>query len=432
LSGEITSGFHLTDDHQVIVMKTDLETQSLMMVSKKWITEDLERGRLRIAYYFHRVLEAKIFGSNFMLWSVYTALLAPMTSIFLFCFLKLLDYSLLESLLFPFAAMVGPQTAIWWRLGPAETLGIFFLSASLFFLALHVISINNRILFGAVFIILATLSALTKESFLIFFPAIIVILIHFSRTKNELTWAESIKKNRLSIIVLMIIFITLLYYVKFVLGTIGTGYAGVDGFDFNTYRTAFRELWSDDPFGQIVLLQMAVLAYFSLRKYMRNKIVPSLTDVVFPVIIFLIILIPQIILYAKSGFFERYLLPATLSYAIVFVYLLKNISKNSLVAGGIIAVISVYAIFGGVESSFKNAIIFAQDGSETGKLFTSIKMDTSRDALFLIVGDPAMHYEWADSFHNIRHSFFRAGLATESIWNQCIVSFASFLHVASL
>src|ERR1044072_2486364 len=72
VTGTLRSGFHLTDDKEAIVMANDLKTASLIDVSEKWINQDLQI-RLRPFYFFHRVLQTKLFGTNYYYWSWYTA-----------------------------------------------------------------------------------------------------------------------------------------------------------------------------------------------------------------------------------------------------------------------------------------------------------------------------------------------------------------------
>ena len=129
----LTSGNHLTDNHEIITSIVTIRHIGLIDTLYKIISEDLW-SRFRPLYYFDKILQARIFGFNFFAASIYNLVLAILTSSFLFQFLFKQGYAFLTSLLFPFVTLIGEQSAIWCRLGPAETTGFFLLSASLFFL----------------------------------------------------------------------------------------------------------------------------------------------------------------------------------------------------------------------------------------------------------------------------------------------------------
>ena len=82
LSGTVFSGYHFIDDHEIVILKNDLSkpSNSTLQVLEKWLTKDTSI-RFKPFYIIHRVFEAKIFGTNFIAWSIYTGLLALFTSI---------------------------------------------------------------------------------------------------------------------------------------------------------------------------------------------------------------------------------------------------------------------------------------------------------------------------------------------------------------
>ena len=87
LSGSLFSGYQLVDDHEILTIHNQLVSSSnnVLLVSKNIITSDLEAtGRFRPFYYIHRILETRFFGTNFLLWHVYTGLLTVLTSFFFF------------------------------------------------------------------------------------------------------------------------------------------------------------------------------------------------------------------------------------------------------------------------------------------------------------------------------------------------------------
>ena len=397
-SGSVFSGYHLTDDHEIVRIKKDLESKEVMSVAVKWMKDDqLVTHRFRPFYYFHRVLGVELLGSNFIAWSIYNALLAIATSFLLFYFLCLLGFYFWESLLFSLITLNGPQATIWWRLGPQESLGMFLLSASLFFLALYVLAKKNQGIFRIIFIIFAVLTALSKESFLLMLPALALLSIYLSKIKGGLSWKESAKKNIVSAAVLMVIFFGLILYIKKFIGTQGIGYAGISGFDWKAYSETFWNI-STNWFGYLILAQIILILISVLLGTNRwENVRKILKKYAPPVIIFLSIVVPQVILHAKSGFLKRYMVPALLGYAMAFIFLSRQMKGRLIYAKAGIILTAMLFILVDVAFSFRNAQDFSKEGRNVNNLFRTIKERTFSDENILIVGDPVEHHEWIGS-----------------------------------
>ena len=69
-TGTLTSGFHFTDDHQLISIKESINDNGFINAAKSFINKDLDI-RFRPFYSMHRVFLVKIFGSHFFLLSIY-------------------------------------------------------------------------------------------------------------------------------------------------------------------------------------------------------------------------------------------------------------------------------------------------------------------------------------------------------------------------
>ena len=93
------SGIHFQDDHQIITINKELSSDKVIDVISSHVKEDL-KIRLRPFYFVHRVLITKILRDNIIYWSLYTGLLAILASFFLYKFIRLLQFSSIESILF--------------------------------------------------------------------------------------------------------------------------------------------------------------------------------------------------------------------------------------------------------------------------------------------------------------------------------------------
>lgn len=413
VSGTLNSGYHLTDDHEIVRIKYDLASQNTLTVAVNWMKRDqFSTHRFRPFYFFHRVIETKVFGANFFAWSIYTAILAIITSFLLFYFLSLLGFSFWESLLFSLVALIGPQADIWWRLGPNETIGMFMLAVSLFFLVKYYTSEKNTKAIKILFVIFAILATLSKESFLLLLPAIMLLLAYLMKRKENIFWQDSIRRNCISLGVLAGVFAGCILYIKFFIGIGGVGYAGMVGFAPMKYAKTFLNLSIKSWVGYFIFFQIiSLVILMMLKKESKNIIIESSKKLFLLSIIFLAVVIPQVVLYTKSGFNKRYLLPVMLVYAFVFIFLLREIRRRSkLILVGMI-IVALFFIKGDIKKGFKTASNFSQEGVAINNVFRTVKANTSKDENFLIVGDPAMYYEWADSInYYLRYELDRKNL----------------------
>ncbi|MFA5927132.1 MAG: hypothetical protein WCT32_02420 [Patescibacteria group bacterium] len=395
LSGSLFSGFHYIDDHEIIRIKRDLlSDNSFWKVASAWIREDLySTGRFRPFYFFHRVLEARLFGDNFVIWSLYTGLLATLTSSFMFVFAKKIGLSMIESALFVLVALVGVQASIWWRLGPNETIGMFFLSASLLLAAAasRVAGARRQIIIEVTFVISAVLMSMSKESFVLLLPFIVLARILIEKILTQASPQKVARHTILGAVLLLVLFGWEIWFIRAVVGTDATGYAGVDSSNLGGFLATLFSLVKMGGY-YLVLLIGLILAKWSGRtregeghKFLNFSVVA----------VFVLAMLPQAYLYAKSGVYERYLLPGLIGMALAGAMLLKYIRTSgarpllySFVTGLIIVCL--------VRQSFTmmvEARVFAFRGKSLNESFRAISSQTGQDDMILVAADPAMDYE---------------------------------------
>jgi ABC-type cobalt transport system substrate-binding protein len=365
-------------------MKHDLSVSSLNEIAKKWVREDIvSTRRFRPLYYIHRVYETRLFGSDFFIWSFYTGFLCCITLIFFYLGMRNLKFRVSESVIFLIISFIGPQSAIWWRLGPAETLGVVFLSLSFYFMSRSLAKRNYQ-LNTLFFIFFLILSSLTKESFLIIIPAMVFFKIW---NENIYIWSslrESAKKNTLLIIPIAVFLIELII-IKFYLGT---DYSGIDSNILNTikgiFKTFIRFLHT-----YLNLLIVALLMIFINYRLKR----PFFKVDRFSVAFFLLILIPNILLFAKSGLVERYLIPASIGLGFLVVSLVKCIEEDPRWFKKMTIVLIVIAYIPFIVTSFNDATAFAKEGISTNKLLSAISSNYRKGDQTLVVVNPVLEYE---------------------------------------
>jgi len=386
ISGTLKSGYHFTDDHDILRIAGELKTQSIMSVSKNSIVMDLAI-RYRPFYWVHRVYESYFLGSNISKWSIYHALLACFTFVLFYLGMRKLKFSIFESLLFIVIAFIGSQTAVWWKLGPNETIGLPFLAIS-FFIATSKINIHIKNIIFAISLILASLC---KESFTIIIPAFIFFKIIYDINDNETTIKQAIYRNSILVIPFIIMFINL-YIIFFIVGVNKIGYADIDSNLINMVK------------GMISILKRALLIYIAFGfalfaiiyyTFKDEKLFVAFIKKLLPALIFcLLILLPNMYLHAKCGMSERYLLPTTIGIAFFLTYIMKEIRNIFAWLHKLLLFISLLLCFILLEKGFKDASDFAEEGRKTNGFLSAIQSNYKPNQNVLLV---ATGGEWCGS-----------------------------------
>lgn len=377
------SGYHFVDDHEIIKIRSELSTSSLSVVTVKWVKEDLSSNtRFRPVYYIFRVFETKLFGSDFLLWSIFNGVLCCLALVFSYLSMRKLKFSIQESILFVIITYVGPQSSVWWRLGPVESLGMVFLSLSFFFMIKS--QSRKNCMDNLLFILFLTLASLTKESFIIIIPALLFFKICWEKESVWSSLKESMLRNMLLIIPLLIMF-TELCIIKFY---VGTGYSGLDS-DLgeiipSILATIFRFFKTYLNLLAAVIILMIFCIFFRKRPAIFNTL--ALT-------FFIMIIIPNVILYSKTGLMERYLLPVTFGLAFLVITIINGIDKKEILLKKIAFVLILVSFLPYMVNSINEALSFSKEGLATKKLLSAVSANNNNSEGTLLIADPVDSYE---------------------------------------
>jgi hypothetical protein len=394
ITGTLTSGYHFVDDHEIIRMKNDLKSASLNNVTKAWVKEDLfVNTRFRPLYYIHRVIEARVMGSDFTLWSVYNGFLYCLALVFLYLGTRRLKFTVGESVVILIITFIGPQCSILWRLGPGESLGMVFLGLAFYFMTASLTG-KNFLVKNLLFILFLILSSLTKESLLIIVPSMVIFKIWNEKLYFGTTLKESIIKNLLLILPLLVVAAEVYYIKKYV----GIGYSGLDGklseSILGIFSTALHFIKT-----YLNLVIVALILLFSALFFKKKLPGINLPAIVF----FILIIVPNMILYAKSGLVERYLLPSSLGLGFLVATLIRNIKEDQgwLKRAAMLLVIVSFLPY--LVTSFNDARKFAKEGALTKKLFSAISSENVKGSQVMVVVDPVDSYEISVSLKTYLH-----------------------------
>lgn len=361
LTGTITSGLHLVDDHEFYTKSVKLKESGFWECLVYYVRADLGI-RFRPFYQFARVLGVSIFGTNSVLWAICKALEISLSMTFLYTFARLMDVNRFFSTLFAILILTGEQSAVWWRFGPPESLGMLLFSAGM--LVTYHLSKKRNVFSVLGFIVILIALSMQKESFCVSIPGFFLLLLALeSRGVTKETWKKMlggfIKRHLLEIVVLTVVFIIEVYMITFVVGVDKIDYAGfhqetsiveyVIGILVNMKHWCFPYL--------LMTIGMPLLAQIEFKRSDIAK--AEIVEIVFFMYIFTV----EQICHAKSGMSERYLLPWVVCicyFVIINGYrIIKNNKRVQIAMGGMLLIFVFY--FTSLAASK------AQDFSDEGK-----------------------------------------------------------------
>jgi hypothetical protein len=397
-SASLFSGYHFTDDHEIVHINHNFINQKLSIIEvfSQWINTDYSTGRFRPFYYIHRILATKFLGIDFGWWSVYTGLLAVFTTFLLFVFGRLLEFSIKEALLFSFLTTLGTQSAVWWQLGPAETIGTFLLSATLVLAFQSEVSNSYKNIYNTSMLFCVLMMSLSKESFIIIIPAIAFIKLRVSRQFRFPSWTQAVRANKFSLCILGFIFCVELLFVKFYIGLApDIGYAGIDEFSILRIVRVAKNLSQAGDWWVILASLISMILITMLHS--SKLIFTSLKILYFPIILLLLVAVPQIFLYAKSGIAQRYLLPGILGYAFLTVTFYRYLNINYKFQSKLILLLILISLSLKLSLAWDAAHTFGLEGKSTTALLETVQANTEPEDPILIVTNPFIYSEWNSS-----------------------------------
>ena len=378
--GILDSGYHLVDDHEVYTIGKDLAQYGTGATLIKWLRKDLNI-RFRFTYFIIRVLEVVAFGSNFKLWHIFYTFLAAVSLYLSYVFARKMKCPMWLSYIFSVLIFAGSQVAVLWRLGPQESLGTILLMAVFLCLLDYAKKKTTLRLIGL--IILTILLGGIKEAFLVLLPLLPILLVFWEiREEGKAFEVKDIvrrfKNNWIYTLSTWMVFIIDMLIILFVVGTNKIGYAGIDSsFGLMNYikqiwwscTVAFRVYF----FAILIGIVLIVIPLF-VTLFKKKELFKQFEYLIFNVLIFLYFMGTQFILHAKSGMYERYMLPTTIGFCLFWIVDLYHLVKDKQrlkVGFSIFITVTMGAalIYTNIDD---RAVKYADEGMNTGALIEKV------------------------------------------------------------
>ena len=392
-TGILTSGYHFVDDHEIYTVCNDFVKYGYMGTLLKWIRTDMQM-RFRFTYFLIRITECYFLRDNYLGWHILQTMLSA-TSMWL-CYVFSRKCKCPKWLAYGFSIVVfigGGQSAVLWRLGPQECLGILLLMITLLLLLRYSCTSSKTALAGC--IITTILLGGIKEAFLLILPILPMLLI---------LWKSANGNNKISIKYVMnclksdFIYVLAVYstfavdilIIFFVMGTNKIGYAGVDqtfraidylkGFYYiTTGRLGLYLRWS--LYGSVFLILPMWIG-----EYRRTgRILSFWRQIWLPVILLAYLMAAQYVLHAKSTMYERYLLPSTCIISAFWLIFVFHICKETKwqPAYHMFALLMVIALIHGVDDENRGHQ-YAEDGKNTTAMIEFVGVASGRNPKVIV------------------------------------------------
>ena len=270
------------------------------------------------------MLQIYILKDNFVMWHLFYAVLTAANMFFAYAFARKKKCPVWIAYAFSITLFIGGgQSAVIWRLGPQENLGLLILLILLLYMTKEQHKRKTVIL-----IIMTIFLGGIKESFLMLLPVLpIMMSIWDVRSQNRnvtlRSLAEAIRKNKIYAIITWLIFVIDIAIIVFVVGTNNNGYAGVDtsaGLKSVIYSAYYILTGKLKTYLLLSALGIMILGICIGMQHKEGTVTKKevLDKIIIYCFIYGYILVTQIVLHLKSGMSERYLLPSVAAFALMW------------------------------------------------------------------------------------------------------------------
>ncbi|MBF0493900.1 MAG: phospholipid carrier-dependent glycosyltransferase [Candidatus Omnitrophica bacterium] len=408
-TGILFSGFHFKDDIGILTGEKALQNTSFPQFLRQAVSEDLS-VRFRPLRMIERAVEIKLFGSNFPLWYGYNCLMGIFCAYFLYLFARTVKFSFSSALLFPAFTLLGQQSVIWGRSSLSEPIGMFFLSLSLLCMAKSVHSETDRSRYNGLFLLFFVLSALSKESFLLLLPALVFWKVWLFGSRNDLSFKESLAKNKILVLVTSLMMLAGLSVI-FLIGPAKEPNSGICANSpmlrfivspIHSLRDMkFSVLFLSDYTAFLVIL---LGVFLMMEAHLRDEESLAIARIIRVarnyggklVVLFLLIIVPQFVIYSRTGLQNRFALPGFIAFAYALAYLHNRILVSRTIktfAKTVFVAVIVLLLVPRVAHAFFRVKNIADEGVMTNRFLNTIIQDTQKDSVILVALDPVIDHE---------------------------------------
>jgi hypothetical protein len=368
-SGIFTAGFnYFVDDHTIVVSHYNYTSfNDIIITPFTSLFSGEVQSRFRPLYDVFIRLFSQLYGLNSYLWYLSSFLVAAATTGIFY---------------------LGQQASTYARFGTPETTSTFLLALAFLFASLNHKDFRRSFVADLLFVLFALLSALNKEACILILPALCFFKVWNLSTKNKISLTAALLESRWSVMSVLAIFMGAIAYIKLAKVN-GPGYAGIDRDTLSIDHLLFSLTANGAMFG------LAILASIVYARSPHKEKIGSAW------IFCAAIVIPQLIIYNKTGMAWHYVLPCAIGISFMTFYLIEKISNRSQLQGKVLMILATIVI---ILQIFFTQNYFRETTNRLAKI-QSIVADVStcvdRSDTLAIVGNPYTDYEALEAFNKI-------------------------------
>lgn len=380
----LTSGYHFTDDHELIRMEQMFENGSVSLgqAVKEHVINDF-RIRYRPLYWTERVTGAYLWGSQLSSWNYYTAVKGIAAFCLLYWMSRFLGYNRIISILTPCVVMLGNQFTPWFRSSNQESTGLLLASLVLCLTAAQARCRKYRAWYFNVPIAAgAILCGLVKESFTLFMPVFagLKFWLEYWGGEGEPEKGRFLRCLKSNLLTYAAILLAMLVNVWMILFRVGVDKISYAGFHRETELWVYKQGILNSLFDYtkiytqtgIVILLLAVVCYGALnrrnaKKYAGLAVMAGGAMAV------------QLAAHAKSGMWERYMIPYTVAYVFLFVFAAYPFFEKDRIQRIVFYGVFLWLAWNGVSTSRAMAAAYAREGRNASLLLEEVCAQTEAE-----------------------------------------------------
>jgi hypothetical protein len=311
--------FDLIDDHEILRFTADAPIHSIFGDVKGFsppivrdyilIERELSLGRFRPFYYVTRFVEIDVFGLNPNLWHLFHIMIGVFTATLLYMAARLAHIPRwISAGMVVFLTLQTTATEIWFKLGPAETQGMFLTSIA-FYALVYGARKTHFSWSDAIALLALALAGWTKESFILITPALMLMRLGLCVFENQTIPPVKIFWRLFPL--WLISGALFAFQLGFVLFVVRTNYARLGNDTYNPYHW-FRLLGSLAGHN-ISFVPAAIGITITGVSWYQRRYRPKRLWLLISLPIFLILwIIPQFILYTNGFLGSRYVYPVVI------------------------------------------------------------------------------------------------------------------------
>lgn len=398
-AGSFNKGYDLIEDQAILNTYYSVDSNNVLTSFKELMrVEVLGLKRFRPCYIMYIMSVTKVFGTNILHINIFTSLVFILTLFFLYKFCTTIGFRKWQSVIFSLLTCIGPPTIMWIRPVDAEIPGMLFYSIALYMMSLAIFE-KRIILYQSLFLLFILIASLCKESFMIVIPATVFLYFGIYHVHKKTTLFETLKQNKYILIGSVIVCVAVMLSILKLIGTDpDQSYSGVDvnllsGKVYLDFLSSMFKIYMLIAF--FIGLFFVIDHFLSDLKNTKTKLKNFLKSILYIFLFFLMVIIPQLIIYYKTGFIGgRYYLPYLFGFAFILTYLIKIIFDNSKISKFVKLLFLALVIGLFLDQTIKDTIPSLVKFSDECRSNTDMVYEISKqpESQLLIVMDPVQNY----------------------------------------